>query len=551
MKLNKLLVLLFFSVSITFPKNGACQQCLWSIQVGGTEDEGARDIAMDKAGNIYIAGGFESYPLPFTTDTLEYFGINGMYVSKFNPDGTEEWAKQFGGLNPYDIEYIAGIAIDSSSGDVFLCGSFFGNATFSDTTLFGENGTIFVVKLNQAGNVTWARSAGGTGDDVCTDIACDQHGYLYISGHNNANAMFDTHLVERGGFLAKYDTNGSVIWAKNKFRYHPVTFGYCEADPESIMVCNNNVIVNGTSINDTIIVDTIQIVIPVGLSRSFLAFFDAYGNISRLLLYGIPSSGSGASVSSDKAGNIYTTGVFSDECIFGSDTLVASHGGDCFLAKFASNGDFLWTRQLFVTDVAWGYWLTCDSSNTVYVAGKYSGTAFPNPFTISSTEINETFIIRYASDGTCLGALTFPNVGNAELASDKYGNLAMTGSFVNSTTIGPNTFIAKGASDIYLALCNAPNNIPESQAFYKSQLEIFANPTTGKCNITLPDELKYDDHLVLYIYDSRGRLIQQTQITCTSETYRLDIQAQAAGIYQAVLTNGSKSYSGKIVFTGK
>ena len=79
-------------------------------------------------------------------------------------------------------------------------------------------------------------------------------------------------------------------------------------------------------------------------------------------------------------------------------------------------------------------------------------------------------------------------------------------------------------------------------------LLIYANPTTGKCTITIPEEFRHEEELTLFVYDSRGRLIQQAPVQRTSETYRLDIQAQASGVYQAVLTDGRRSVSGRIIF---
>ena len=95
---------------------------------------------------------------------------------------------------------------------------------------------------------------------------------------------------------------------------------------------------------------------------------------------------------------------------------------------------------------------------------------------------------------------------------------------------------------------NPISGTKESEPGNDNTLLIYANPNTGRCNITIPDEFRHEDHLTLFIYDSKGTLIQKASIERTEETYRLDIRAQAAGIYQAVLTNGKKNYTGKIVF---
>jgi hypothetical protein len=52
----------------------------------------------------------------------------------------------------------------------------------------------------------------------------------------------------------------------------------------------------------------------------------------------------------------------------------------------------------------------------------------------------------------------------------------------------------------------------------------------------------------LTIFNSQGQVIEKAPIEITDERIALNIQAQAAGMYNVILTNGKKSYSGKIIF---
>ena len=81
-----------------------------------------------------------------------------------------------------------------------------------------------------------------------------------------------------------------------------------------------------------------------------------------------------------------------------------------------------------------------------------------------------------------------------------------------------------------------------------NQLIIYANPTTGKCNINVPDEFLNEPNLTLSIFDNSGKLIQQQKLEMIENKIKLDLDAEAKGIYTALLSNGKKSYSGKIVF---
>jgi len=81
-----------------------------------------------------------------------------------------------------------------------------------------------------------------------------------------------------------------------------------------------------------------------------------------------------------------------------------------------------------------------------------------------------------------------------------------------------------------------------------NQLLIYANPTTGKCTITVPDDFLNESNLTLSIFDNSGKLIQQKKLEMNDGKIKVDLDAEAKGIYTAVLSNGKKSYTGKIVF---
>ena len=81
-----------------------------------------------------------------------------------------------------------------------------------------------------------------------------------------------------------------------------------------------------------------------------------------------------------------------------------------------------------------------------------------------------------------------------------------------------------------------------------NQLIIYANPNAGKCNITIPDEFQNEANLSLYIFDSNGKLIQQIPVQMNENQVKLNLEAEAKGIYNVTLSNGISSFKGKIVF---
>jgi len=82
-----------------------------------------------------------------------------------------------------------------------------------------------------------------------------------------------------------------------------------------------------------------------------------------------------------------------------------------------------------------------------------------------------------------------------------------------------------------------------------NRLLVYPNPATGACSITMPDEFLYERFLTLSVYDASGKLIQQIQIDNDSpEKVSLKLDHKAQGMYVVTLSNGVRSYTGKVVF---
>ncbi|MBI4662023.1 MAG: hypothetical protein HY735_24640 [Verrucomicrobia bacterium] len=103
------------------------------------------------------------------------------FVVKFDPQGKLLWARQNGGnascvaLDQFDNAYVVGR---------FMSTAAFGGANL---TSLGRSDVI-VAKYDAAGQVLWARRAGGNGEDVATAIALDHLGNVYVAESFTGNA---------------------------------------------------------------------------------------------------------------------------------------------------------------------------------------------------------------------------------------------------------------------------------------------------------------------------------------------------------------------------
>jgi hypothetical protein len=164
--------------------------------LGGDNIEEARGIAVDGAGNAYIAGGTFSTAATFP-ETPGVFQPNralafDAFVAKVNPTGSAlVYASFLGGDGP-EVAYA--IAVDAA-GHAYLTGSTLSSAaTFPETAgaLQPENagsGDAFVAKVNPAGSgLVYATFLGGAANETGRGIAVDVTGNAYVTGDTGSPA---------------------------------------------------------------------------------------------------------------------------------------------------------------------------------------------------------------------------------------------------------------------------------------------------------------------------------------------------------------------------
>jgi len=195
---------------------------LWARSATGTTGgiEVSRSIAVDKLGNSYITGNFNSDSVKFDGIVLEKVSNINMYIAKLAPNGAVAWANR---ANCNGDSYGYSVAVDPEN-NCYATGSFKNTLQIGDTT-FTSAGyrDIFTVKYDPANTVLWATAAGSTADDEPYAVATDYLGYCYLTGiyksptisfgswplTNNSNAGF------ADIFVTEYDSYGGVVWAKS------------------------------------------------------------------------------------------------------------------------------------------------------------------------------------------------------------------------------------------------------------------------------------------------------------------------------------------------
>jgi len=210
--------------------NVQAQDLIWARRAGGASTDSGLFIAVDASGNTYVTGNFQGSATfgegEANQTILDSVGPVDLFVAKYSATGSLLWAKSAGGTA---VDQGLAIAVDDS-GNSYVTGLFEGIATFGTTevneTILTSTGSrdIYVAKFGPSGSLLWATQAGGSdSNDHAEDIVVDATGHIFVTGFYNESTTFglgetyETTLISSGSFdifAAKFDADGSVLWAK-------------------------------------------------------------------------------------------------------------------------------------------------------------------------------------------------------------------------------------------------------------------------------------------------------------------------------------------------
>lgn len=220
--------------------NAAGTQLRYSTYFGGTRSDYPVSIAMDAAGNVYLAGSTYSADFPvkagsyLTTKPSSTSYYSG-FVSKLGSNGTTlVWSTYLGGTGG---DVISGAAIDSA-GNAYVTGTTVSkdfptkNAPQNTYKTFGVI-TGFVAAIGSTGaTLIYSSYLGGSGGDYPAAVALDSTANAYVTGYTDssdfpttASAFQKTRIGGGACFVTKVPATGGT-WTYSTLVSGT---GYCQA----------------------------------------------------------------------------------------------------------------------------------------------------------------------------------------------------------------------------------------------------------------------------------------------------------------------------------
>jgi hypothetical protein len=319
-----------------------------------------------------------------------------------------------------------------------------------------------LAKSEQAYPIAWVRQLGTPNSDSAYGVSFDNAGNIFFTGLNYGTG---SNAANYDAFLGKYNSNGNLMWSRQLG-----TPAYDAGRGVSVDAQGNAFITGETygslggpnldgwdaylskySADGNILwtrqfgastwdeslataVDGDGNVVIGGFTEgglgdqlwggrdAFLAKYDTNGNRLWIRQIGTPQYDDGLGVATDKLGNTYITG--STEGAMGGPNAGSI---DAFVSKFDQNGVQLWTRQFGGSDWDIGEGVVVDASGNVIVGGQ-TRSSLGRPHTAGD---DDGFLTKFDASGNQIwlkqfGTSAFDAVHS--VAADSVGGLYVTGS---------------------------------------------------------------------------------------------------------------------------
>ncbi len=520
--------LLFIFLFLQLSFQSKAQAWEWVVSAGGDASDKALDIDVDRYGNEYVSGYYNSGT---SADDVNFgiinpnqnFGKEG-FLAKIDSTGDWKWVSPAAG--GWD-ERALGLCVDNVNDFVYVTGTAWYSTDFGSCTgvIFpGGGDEIFVAKFDLTGACQWLIGAGGQNDDHGYDLVTDKQGNIYLTGFigdtyasGGVIAHFGTIDVpipnpgDSLGFLAKISSAGTFQWVKT----FQATDG--ERDNRIAIDSSANIYITGG----------FRGVKPFGTATGtsnggrdiFVLKFDSSGNQLWLRTTGGTLDDRGNSVTIDIEQDVYITGEFRDVVVFGNDTVDndgGPNGRDIFVAKLTPGGSWVWAKKAGSTNGSdRGNRIVANKQNLLFVTGQFKGTA---SFGVADTLINisdsvQVYVAAIDTTGkwqwAIQGGSMVEDRGNG-IAVDDECNLFTTGYYELTATFGTQSVTASGRKEIYVAkipgACNYMLGTGDQTAF--GNVNYYPNPSAG--NLTIELGKVYQD-LTIEVHNIVGQLVQRSE----------------------------------------
>lgn len=188
-----------------------------------TDASHAGAVTTDNQGNVYLTGWFHPDSISIASISLTNGSGYCVFIVKYSSSGHVQWAKKIPAVGCTNSNLVT-----DELGNLYTTGYFYDTFTIGTYTLTNSdpnaaNSDYYIIKFDSSGNVIWAKSLGGLGQELISSISLDNAGNLVVAGYFGyvnfpSMTLGTTTLLNAGGsdaFIARLGPVTEGITEKN------------------------------------------------------------------------------------------------------------------------------------------------------------------------------------------------------------------------------------------------------------------------------------------------------------------------------------------------
>lgn len=325
-------------------------------------------------------------------------------------------------------------------------------------------------------------TAGSVTNDAGNKVKFDSDGNMVVNGFCSGNTNFGPSMLNyTGGFVAKYDNIGNLLWVIKAGDNLSLTAVNKQASGSIELDANNNIYITG-NFTDTAHIGTANLPGNATNKNIFLAKVSPSGNV--LWTKYITNNSVSTGIALDADNNIAICGYTEGVSVFDGNTITPFGGNprDAVFAKYDSVGTFQWVRQ------AGG-------------PGTFGDKAFAIAFDASKNILVSGFIRSHSTFGSLSLLSTAPSFSYFNGFLTKYSSTG-TAIWVNYCGYTPMSLVTNSNNDVFIGGYTGPDNgfdsiinIPsngkmfvaksDSNGVYEWASSVGGPGTSGTCDIVI------------------------------------------------------------------
>jgi len=313
---------------------------LWQKDIGSDSDERLPRLFHLNNGNkemlfsCFTASNIACDKTEPNRDTIPLL-TNDYWLCLLDSNGTVVWNKTLGGDNYDDYTQITQLTFGE-----FLIGGESNSPAGYDKTIpnYSISNDMWVVKLDNTGNILWNNVFGGDGAEYLVSIIPDIDGSFLLAGSSSSDVSGDVSQTSQGSldyWVIKVDNAGNKIWDK---RYGGSGVDKCNY---AVRTSDNGYLLCGYTVSP-LSGDVSEA--PKGIQDYWVVKIDSAGNKLWDKRYG-GNGGSFGTWAAAANGSGYWIGGYSNSSNV-IDVSEPSYGGsDYWLLKIDDSGNKLWDKK--------------------------------------------------------------------------------------------------------------------------------------------------------------------------------------------------------------